>query len=150
MLKNVTDDILKYCLVVASLPHDVLWQVADLLDIDKLERPYMQLKERLMSTHELTPVQRAERVMQMPDLGAQLLAAMLEWCLRGEETLSFFIASFLRPLPNKLCVLLGHDDFSDMKAISQQADAFWQLCPRADLLAAVSEAVEEAGAAAAD
>jgi hypothetical protein len=98
-LKNVTDDVLKYCSVVASLPHDVLPQVADLLDINKLEQPYVQLKEQLMSAHELTPVQRAERVMQMPDLGAQrpsqLLAAMLEWCPRGEETSSFFIASFL-------------------------------------------------------
>jgi hypothetical protein len=148
-LKNVTEDVLKYCSVVASLPHDVLRQVADLLDISKLADPYVQLKERLMSAHELTPVQRAERVMQMPDLGAQrpsqLLAAMLEWCPRGEETSSFFIASFLRRLPNELRVLLGHDDFSDLKAVSQKADALWQLCPRADPLAAVSEAVEEAG-----
>jgi hypothetical protein len=136
-------------LVVASLRHDVLRQVADLLDINKLERPYVQLKERLMSAHELTSVQRAERVMQMPDLGAQqpsqLLAAMLEWCSRGEETSSFFIASFLRRLPNELRVLLRHDDFSDLKAVSQKADVLWQLCPCADPLASVSEAVEEAG-----
>jgi hypothetical protein len=38
-----------------------------------------------------------------------------------------------------------HDDFSDLKAVSQKADALWQLCPRADPLAAISEVVEEAG-----
>jgi hypothetical protein len=111
----------KYCSVVACLPHDVLRQVANLLDISKLVTPYQQLKEHLMSAHELTPIQRAERVMQMPDLGgqkpSQLLAAMLEWCPRGEETSSFFIAAFLRLLPNKLRILLRHDDFSDLKAI---------------------------------
>jgi hypothetical protein len=142
-LKNITSETIKYCSVVASLPHDVLRQVADLLDSSRLDQPYTQLKERLMSAHELTPVQRVERVMQMPDIGAQrpsqLLAAMLEWCPRGEETSSFFIASFLRRLPNELRVLLGHDDFTDLKAVSQKADALWQLCPRSDPLAAVAE-----------
>jgi hypothetical protein len=128
-LKNITSETIKYCSVVASLPHDVLRQVADLLDSSRLDQPYTQLKERLMSAHELTPVQRAECVMQMPDIGAQrpsqLLAAMLKWCPRGEETSSFFIASFLRQLPNELRVLLGHDDFTDLKAVSQKADALW-------------------------
>jgi hypothetical protein len=136
------DKVLKYCSVVASLPHDVLRQVADLLDVNKLVQPYVQLKERLMSSHELTPVQRAEKVMQMPDLGgqkpSQLLAAMLEWCPRGEEGSPFFVAAFLRRLPNELRVLLGHDDFSDMKAVLQKTDALWQLCPRNDQLAAIA------------
>jgi hypothetical protein len=143
-LRHVEDEVTKYCSVVACLPHDVLRQVADLLDISKLVTPYQQLKERLMSAHELTPIQRAEKVMQMPDLGgqkpSQLLAAMLEWCPRGEETSSFFIAAFLRRLPNELRILLGHDDFSDLKAISQKADALWQLCPRGDPLASVTAA----------
>jgi hypothetical protein len=150
-LRNVSDEVIKYCSVVACLPHDVLRPVADLLDISKLARPYNQLKERLMSAHELTPIQRAEHVMQMPDLGAQkpsqLLAAMLEWCPRGEEGSPFFLAAFLRRLPNELRVLLGHDDFTDLKAVSQKADVLWQLCPRGDPLAAVTEFVEDAGAA---
>jgi hypothetical protein len=99
--------------------------VANLLDITKLVRPYSQLKERLMSAHELTPIQRARRIMQMPDLGtqkpSQLLAAILEWCPRGEEGSPFFIAAFLCRLPNELRVLLGHDDFTDLKAVSQKA-----------------------------
>jgi hypothetical protein len=101
-----------------------------------------------MSSHELTLVQRAEKVMQMPDLGgqkpSQLLAAMLEWCPRGEEGSPFFVAAFLRRLPNELRVLLGHDDFSDMKAIAQKADALWQLCPRSDQLAAIASCADDA------
>jgi hypothetical protein len=142
------DEVLKYCSVVASLPHEVLRQVADLLDVNKLVQPYMQLKEQLMSSHELTPVQRAEKVMQMPDLGgqkpSQLLANMLEWCPHGEEGSPFFVAAFLRRLPNELRVLLGHDDFSDMKAIAQKADTLWQLCPRSDQLAAIATCADEA------
>jgi hypothetical protein len=141
-LRNVDDQVLKYCSVVASLPHEVLRQVADLLDVNQLAQPYVQLKERLMSSHELTPVQRAEKVMQMPDLGgqkpSQLLAAMLEWCPRGEEASPFFVAAFLRRLPNELRVLLGHEDFSDMKAVAQKADALWQLCHKGDQLAAIA------------
>jgi hypothetical protein len=144
-LRHMEDEVTRYCSVVAWLPHDVLRQVADLLNISKLVTPYRQLKERLMSAHELTPIQRAEKVMQMPDLRgqkpSQLLAAMLEWCSRGEETLSFFVAAFLRRLPNELRILLGHDDVSDLKAISQKADALWQLCPHGDPLASVAAAV---------
>jgi hypothetical protein len=74
--------------------------------------------------------------MQMADLGgqkpSQLLAAMLEWCPRGKERSPFFIASFLQRLPNELRILLAHDDFSDLKAVSQRADTLWQLCPRVD------------------
>jgi hypothetical protein len=147
-LRNVDDEVLKYCSVVASLPHEVLRQVADLLDVNKLVQPYVQLKERLMSSHELTPVQRAEKVMQMPDLGgqkpSQLLAAMLEWCPRGEEGSPFFVAAFLRRLPNELRILLGHDDFSDMKAVAQKADALWQLCPKSEQLAAIASCADDA------
>jgi hypothetical protein len=145
-LRHVEDDVIKYCSVVSSLPHDVLRQVADLLDITQLETPYQQLKDRLLSAHELTPVQRAEKIMQMPDLGgqkpSQLLAAMLEWCPRGEEKSPFFVTSFLRRLPNELRILLAHENFEDLKAVSQKADALWQLCPRPDPLAAIADGTE--------
>jgi hypothetical protein len=145
-LRHVEDEVTKYCAVVACLPHDVLRQVADLLDIAALTEPYKQLKDRLLSANELTPIQRAERVMQMADLGgqkpSQLLAAMLEWCPRGEERSPFFIASFLRRLPNELRILLAHEDFSDLKAVSQKADALWQLCPRLDSIIAAVAALD--------
>jgi hypothetical protein len=50
---------------MSSLLHDVLRQVADLLDISQLSSPYQQLKDRLLSAHELTLIQRAEKVMQI-------------------------------------------------------------------------------------
>jgi hypothetical protein len=84
--------------------------------------------------------------MQMADLDgqkpSQLLVAMLEWCPRGEEKYQLFITPFLHRLPKELCILLAHDDFSDLKAVSQKANALWQLCPRADPLAVVTDVVE--------
>jgi hypothetical protein len=94
-LKNVTDDVLKYCSVVANLPHDVLRQVADLLDIEKLERLYVQLKERLMSAHELTPVQCAKRMMQTPDLGAQRSSPLCRPCWSGAHAVRSHHSSLL-------------------------------------------------------
>ena len=101
-LRHVDSERIKYCHVISALPHDVLRQVADLLNVQDLEQPYTTLKGRLMASHELTGPQRAEKVLAMPDLGgqkpSQLLAALLEWCPPGEEKTSFFIACFLRRL----------------------------------------------------
>jgi hypothetical protein len=44
-------------------------------------------------------------------------------------------------------VLLEHNDFKDLKVVSQKADTLWQLCPRGDPLAAVTEIAEDAGVA---
>jgi hypothetical protein len=66
----------------------------------------------------------------------------------GEECLPFFIVAFLRQLPNELRLLLGHNDFKDLKAVSLKADALWQWCPHRDPLAAIAEMPENASAAA--
>jgi hypothetical protein len=82
ILRHVEDEVTKYCAVVACLPHDVLRQVADLLDIAALTEPYKQLKDRLLSAHELTPIQRAERVMKMA-WAARSLLSYWRPCLSG-------------------------------------------------------------------
>ena len=66
-----------------ALPYDALTLVADLVTQPPMVQPYQRLKERLLLSHQLTTVQMAERILDMPELGdrrpSQLLAAMMEF-----------------------------------------------------------------------
>jgi hypothetical protein len=56
------------------------------------------LKEKLLSTHELTNFERIEKLMQLKPLGArkptELLAEMLQLCPRGRNQTCFSCSSF--------------------------------------------------------
>ena len=140
-LHGVTNQRTMYCHAIAALPHDALCQVADILD-SAGDAPFTALRERLMVAHDLTPVQRSEKIFQMPDLGdrrpTQLLAAMLEWCPRGEEKTAFFAGQFLRRLPPDMRRLLANEDVSDLKALAQRADALHILPQPVAAVAAVA------------
>ena len=70
-----------------ALPYDALTLVADLVTQSPVVQPYQRLKERLLLSHQLTAVQMAEKIFDMPELGdrrpSQLLAAMMEFCPEG-------------------------------------------------------------------
>ena len=84
--------------------------MTDLILSPPEDRPYRTLKERLLLAHQLTPTQKASKVMAMPPLGdrrpSQMLADMLQYCLDGQETSPFFRAPFIQQLPAELQVLL--------------------------------------------
>jgi hypothetical protein len=87
---------------------------------------YNILKERLLITNQLTPVQKAAKLMALPDLGArrpsQLLADLLQLCPPGEQNTAFFRASFLQRLPAGIQVHLAHTDTLGLKELAQRAD----------------------------
>ncbi len=105
---------------------------------------------------QLSDFQKAERLFQMPALGgrkpSELMAAMLETCLRGEEKTNLFACIFLQPLPREIRVLLARADHKDLKTLATQADELWALHnntngggisavqenPEADFVAAIS------------
>ena len=95
-----------------------------------LFRPYQQLKERLLLSHQLTAVQMAEKILEMPELGdrrpSQLLAAMMEFCPEGETNTAFFRASFLRRLPKEIRVLLADEVRGNLKDLAVRADELFQ------------------------
>jgi hypothetical protein len=70
-----------FAYVVDALPYESLCLVADLVETPPMFDAYNILKERLLMSHQLTPVQKAARLMALPDLGArrplQLLADLL-------------------------------------------------------------------------
>ena len=113
-----------------ALPYDALTLVADLVTQPPVVQPYQRLKERLLLSHQLTTVQMAEKILDMPELGdrgpSQLLAAMMEFCPEGEVNTAFFRASFLCRLPKEIRVLLMDEVRGDLKDLAIRADALYQ------------------------
>jgi hypothetical protein len=68
---HITTEFGKYCQVVGSLQHDSLRRVADIIEALPADAAYEAIKQRLLSSHQLTSYQRAEKLFAMPLLGAR-------------------------------------------------------------------------------
>jgi hypothetical protein len=142
-LRSVTCQVKKYCYVVASLTHESMRSVSDLVEQRPDEDPYEVIKARLLSALLLTDYQRADKLFELPGLGArkpsELMPQMLEICPRGEEKSHLFACLFLRRLPREIRVLLTKVDHKDPKALAEQADELWALHTHDSVVAAVQE-----------
>jgi hypothetical protein len=130
-LNGVTDEQVKFDLVINGLADSARSLAIDVIERPPAAYPYTILKHRLLSTHELTDFQKIEKLLQLPPLGGrkptELLAAMMEYCPRGQETNIFFTHLFLQRLPAELRILLGEDDHQDARHLARRADQFWAL-----------------------
>ncbi len=142
---NVSDERQRFAYAANALSYDTVRLVADLITVPPLVSPYTVLKERLLLSTQLTPVQQAEKILDFALLGdrrpSQLLAEMFEYCPRGEEHTAFFRASFLRRLPADIRVLLHGLDNEPLKDLAVRADQLWLTRPPggAAAVAAVSQ-----------
>ena len=125
--KRLADSFDKYCLLVGALPRESLRLIVDITENPPADGPYEAVKARLLKSHELNEFQRVEKILAMPPLGAQkpsqLMAAMLELCPTGQEKSPFFTCIFLQRLPRKLHIALSEADMSDLKRLTERADA---------------------------
>jgi hypothetical protein len=128
---------------VASLTHESMRRVSDLVEQRPDEDPYEVIKARLLSALQLTDYQREDKLFQLPGLGArkpsELMSQMLEICPRGEEKSHLFACLFLRRLQREIRVLLTKVDHKDPKALAEQADKLWALHNHDSVVAAVQE-----------
>jgi hypothetical protein len=152
-IRGISSEAVKFDLLVGSLPRDSLRQVIDVIEAPHDTLPYTTLKQRLLSTHEMTKFQRIEALFKMEGLGgrkpSELLSQMLELCPRGEEKNPFFIFLFLQRLPKELRVLLGDDLLEQPRELAELADKKWALHSHNHNLVASVEVEEEAAAVAA-
>ena len=157
---GVTSEMEKFAYAADALQYEAMRLVTDLITAPPADRPYTALKERLLLAHQLTPIQKAQKVMNMPSLGdrrpSQLLATLLEFCPTGEENTAFFRSAFLHRLPNDLQVSLDGVETEDLKVLAQRADRLWltrgtasTLGPRVAAVEAASELEEETSCVAA-
>ena len=72
----------------------------------------------------------AEKVWEMPALGdrrpSQLLAAMLEYCPKGESDSAFFRASYFCRLPKEIRVLMADEVNRNLKDLASRVDELFQ------------------------
>jgi hypothetical protein len=98
----MTDDEIKYTLLLTALPWDAFRVVAHLVEDNPPADGYVQLKAALIASHVLSNYQWVEMLARMEPLGgrrpSEMLTAMLELCLRGEESSMFFFFFFLQRL----------------------------------------------------
>jgi hypothetical protein len=118
-VSQLTGERQKFAYMVDALPYESLCLVADLVESPPANFSYTILKERLMMSHQLSPVQRAMKLMDLPDLGdrrpSQLLADFLQDCPPGEQGTAFFRGAFLKRLPAHIQVHLSQVDSADLK-----------------------------------
>jgi hypothetical protein len=128
-VSRVTSERQRFAYAVDALNYESLSLVADLVESPPADRPYSVLKERLLLAHQLSPVQKAIKLMEMPDLGdrrpSQLLADLLQVCPPGEQSSAFFRGSFIKRLPAEIQVHLANSESADLKALAQTADQLW-------------------------
>ena len=126
---GVTSDTEKFAFTADALPYESLRMVADLITAPPGVHSYIALKERLLLSHNLTPLQKAKKVSEHPALGdrrpSQLLAALLEYCPEGEENTALFRAAFVHRLPTEIQVLLDGIETGDLKQLAMKADQLW-------------------------
>jgi hypothetical protein len=144
---NIVNERQRFAYTVDALPFETLCHVVDLVEAPPAERPYTVLKDRLLLAHQLTPVEKAIKLMEQPALGdrrpSQLLADLLQACPPGEQQTAFFRGAFISRLPASLQAHLSNMDTADLKELAQRADQLWATHRRPSPLAALSGAEEQ-------
>ena len=91
------------CHTVGFMGFNVLRAVMDLVESPLTVNPYTTLKGRLVLAHQLTPVQKATKCLQVVagsnQWPSEVLASLLKFCPPGEEGTAFFWAAFTMRLP---------------------------------------------------
>ena len=102
----------------------------DLVENPPAVNPYTTLKGRLVLAHQLTPVLKAIRCLQVSASSSQrpsdMLALLLEFCLPGEECTALFRGAFTMRLPVAIQAHLAGTELTDIKELAQMADWLWQ------------------------
>ena len=129
VLRGIDDELARFYNVLHALPEATVTLVADLVEAEPLPaNPYTELRRRLLAAHQLTDLQRVNKIIELSPLAAQkpseLLAEMLRLCPRGQENNVFFNSLFLSKLPREIRVLLTEADLDNKQELGARADAF--------------------------
>ena len=115
----------------------------DLVENPPAVNPYTTLKGRLVLAHQLTPVQKATKCLQVVPSGNQhpskMLASLLEYCPLGEEGTAFLRAAFTMRLPATIQAHLTDTELTDLKERAQLADRLYQCKPSQPVAVVMAE-----------
>jgi hypothetical protein len=128
---RVTDSHTKYDYVLMKLPESVLASVKDVVRAvtDATADPYLELKNRLVSSYTQSKWQLANRLLDHPDIGdmrpSMLMDSMLSLLPPGDQPGTLFLAMYLRRLPTNMRDQLGALEFKSPRAMAEHADLLW-------------------------
>ena len=115
---------------VGAMGFNILRAVMDLVENPLAVNPYTMLKGRLVLAHQLTPIQKATKCLQVVASNNQqpsdVLASLLEYCLPREESTAFSRAAFTMRLPVVIQAHLTGAELIDLKDLAQLAERLWQ------------------------
>jgi hypothetical protein len=129
IIRKITKDEVKYSHIVAALDQDTAGRLLDLLRDPPNEHKYEAIKTRLSKTFGLTRRVRANRLLQMGDLGDRPPSALMDEMLAlldGHAPCMLFEQLFLNRMPDPIRLQLADADFSDPRKVAERADELWQ------------------------
>jgi hypothetical protein len=146
VLKGVTQDTMKFCHVLGSLPETAARSLGVLMHGPPPEDAYTQLKARLLVAHTLSEFQMMEKLLAAQPLGGQkpsdMLHDLVQFCPDGEAQTRIFRYLFLQRLPTEIRIILTEDrDFM----LAARADQLWAHSTRQPHDASINAVLDEEG-----
>ena len=127
---NITSERDRFAHAGGAMGFNMLRAVMDLVENPPAVDPYTTLRGRLVLAHQLTPVQKAIRCLQVEASSSQrpsdVLASLLEFCPPGEQGTALFRGAFTMRLPVAIQAHLAGTELTDIKELAQMADRLWQ------------------------
>lgn len=127
-IRGITADETKYSYIVAALDQDTASRLLDLLSHPPTEDKYTAIKTRLLKTFGLTRRVRANKLLNMDDLGDRMPSALMDEMLSlldGHQPCMLFEQLFLNRMPDPIRLQLADADFTDPRRVAEQADGLW-------------------------
>ena len=129
-LKNITQADTKVNHILAKLDGPVTETLMDILDEDGpvTQQTYDDIKGRLCRVYELTPEQRADRLLDTSALGDRRPTELMQELLKlaGKEDIQFLIKRiFMRSLPNSVRTAIGNEATLTPIDLSELAEKHW-------------------------
>ena len=127
-IRNITADETKYHYIVASLDQQTASRIRNLLQNPPQDDKYGALKARLLKTFSQSETQRANQLIDLPDLGDETPSMLMDkmLALLGDHNPCFlFRQLFLRRLPEDIRTILVHSKIEDARDLAEAADGLW-------------------------
>ena len=128
VVQGITDDCLRYHMVVAALPPSTAARLVGILKRPPPTDRYSAIKQRLLYTFGQSEEERADRLLAIDGLGERSPSELMDYMmdLMGAHTPGLlFVRLFMRALPGHVRAALASFPTSDLCALAREADKVW-------------------------
>ena len=129
ILKGIKEDSTKFYYALLKLDSEVAKEVRDIAKAAPEPTSYQQLKARLCRSYELTPEERADKILDSTSLGdrkpSQLIRDLIHW--KGDNNDEVFLLRriFMRCLPQEIRSVVSCSGKKKLLERGEEADKAW-------------------------